>query len=94
MAIRKPRTIVAAAGASLLLLGLVTGYLSIDAWSRHHTIGTPPFGWVDPYPMTGWERFWINFPSGYLLALGLAPLVIALVWVIVAAATKTPDTPR
>ena len=44
--------------------------------------------------MTGWDQFWISFPSLYLLVLGFALLMVALVWAIIAAATKTPYTSR
>ena len=87
MAIRKPRTVIAVVGATLLLTGIVTGWFSLDAALRHANIGSYPpavwSAWVARNPMSDWDRFWVGFPFHYLIFSGVALLVLALIWAIV-----------
>jgi hypothetical protein len=96
MAIWKPRTIIAAAGAIMLLSGFVGGWFSFDAALRHANVGSYPNAvwarWEARNPMWDWDRFWIGFPVRYLIFSGLVLLAVSFIWMI--AATPKYVSPR
>jgi TRAP-type C4-dicarboxylate transport system permease small subunit len=84
MAIRKSQGALSALGAALLLIGVVTGYFSLQAGLKHANLASGP-GWHDPFPVTEWDRFWMNFPVRYVLLVGAAFLTVALIRALIAA---------
>lgn len=72
MPIRKSQVIITALGAAFLL----GSYFSFDAWLTHANLSSAH--WVDPNPVTQWERFWMTIPAKYLPLMGLMGLMLLI----------------
>jgi hypothetical protein len=73
MALRKSQLVITGLGAALLL----GSYFSFNAWLRHADLSSAH--WVDPNPVTQWERFWMTIPARYLPVVGLMGLMLLIV---------------